>query len=445
MPSQVYDLIGIGFGPANIAVAIALEELGYSGSSLFLERRTGPEWQPGMLLPGADIQNHPLRDLVTPRNPTSRFSFTNFLHTQGRLLAYLNLGTVFALRKDYAQYVAWAASQFKSRSHYGVRVTEIEPEESGRWWQIGTSEGRNYAARAIILAPGRTPFIPTPFSGLLGSRVFHLNDYLPRIEALTEPRRICVVGGSQSAVEIVLDLAQRFPRARIVNIMRGFGYQLKDTSPFTCEVYFPGFIDYFFAASRDSKIALRNNLNRTNYSSADRDVIDRLYLTLYEQSLEGSPRVEVMANREIVDVRDGGRRVVLATREVHQGTTTNLDADAVILATGFRNLGDGPQDEKLPPLLAALADRLAVDRQGVLHVSRDYSLRPRRRDVILPPIFLNGLCESSHGLGDAGSFSLLSLRAATICHALFNNAKTGASPAPPTVELEPADECAPAA
>jgi L-ornithine N5-monooxygenase len=445
MASQAYDLIGIGFGPANIAVAIALEELGYSGSALFLESRTGPAWQPGMLLPGADIQNHPLRDLVTPRNPTSRFSFTNFLHTQGRLLAYLNLGTVFALRKDYAQYVAWAASEFKSRSRYGVHVTDVEPEENGRWWRIGTSDRRDYAARAIILAPGRTPYIPTAFSGLLGPRVFHLNDYLPRVEALTEPRRICVIGGSQSAVEIVLDLAQRFPRAHIVNIMRGFGYQLKDTSPFTCEVYFPNFIDYFYAASQDSKLALTKNLNRTNYSSADRDVIDRLYLTVYEQSLEGPPRVEIMANREVVDARDGGRRVVLATREVHEGRTAAVDADAVVLATGFRNLGDGPQDEKLPPLLAPLVDRLAVDRRGVLHVSRDYSLRPRRRDVMLPPIFLNGLCESSHGLGDAGSFSLLSLRAATICQTVLNNLKKGASPARPTVELEPADECAPAA
>src|SRR6516162_5176738 len=125
MVAHVYDLIGIGFGPANIALAIALEEFGYSGSTLFIEGRTGPTWQPGMLLAGADIQNHPLRDLVTPRNPMSRFSFTNFLHEQGRLFAYLNLGAVFALRKDYAQYISWAASKFESCLCYGAQVTAI--------------------------------------------------------------------------------------------------------------------------------------------------------------------------------------------------------------------------------------------------------------------------------------------------------------------------------
>src|SRR3954468_1530517 len=68
---EPYDLIGVGFGPANIGLAVAIEESGWEGSALFLERRAGPDWQPGMLLDGADIQHHPLRDFVTPRNPLS--------------------------------------------------------------------------------------------------------------------------------------------------------------------------------------------------------------------------------------------------------------------------------------------------------------------------------------------------------------------------------------
>ncbi|MGD7411917.1 ornithine monooxygenase, partial [Salmonella sp. gx-f9] len=67
--SKSYDVVGIGFGPANLALAIALEEAGFAGSCLFLERRPSPQWQPEMLLPRSDIQNHPCRDLVTPRNP----------------------------------------------------------------------------------------------------------------------------------------------------------------------------------------------------------------------------------------------------------------------------------------------------------------------------------------------------------------------------------------
>jgi L-ornithine N5-oxygenase len=49
-----------------------------------------------------------------------------------------------------------------------------------------------------------------------------------------------------------------------------------------------------------------------------------------------------------------------------------------------------------------------------LLVERDYQVRTQAG----LPLFLNGLCESSHGLGDAGSFSLLSLRASEILQSL---------------------------
>lgn len=93
--SKSYDVVGIGFGPANLALAIALEEAGFAGSCLFLERRPSPQWQPEMLLPRSDIQNHPCRDLVTPRNPRSRYTFMNFLFENGRLFEHLNLGIEF--------------------------------------------------------------------------------------------------------------------------------------------------------------------------------------------------------------------------------------------------------------------------------------------------------------------------------------------------------------
>src|ERR1700712_4651544 len=95
---EPYDLVGVGFGPANIGLAVALEESGWSGSTLFLERLPAPDWQPGMLLDGADIQHHPLRDFVTPRNPLSPYSFLNFLKQEGRLFQFLNLDIAFPLR-----------------------------------------------------------------------------------------------------------------------------------------------------------------------------------------------------------------------------------------------------------------------------------------------------------------------------------------------------------
>ena len=82
---HIHDLIGIGFGPSNIALAIALDEqrqAGQAKDALFIERQPCFAWHPHMLLENAHMQISFLKDLVTPRNPGSRFSFLNYLHSK---------------------------------------------------------------------------------------------------------------------------------------------------------------------------------------------------------------------------------------------------------------------------------------------------------------------------------------------------------------------------
>jgi len=55
---------------------------------------------------------------------------------------------------------------------------------------------------------------------------------------------------------------------------------------------------------------------------------------------------------------------------------------------------------------------------GALQVEYNYRIRLTQRHRVGAPIFLNGLCESSHGMGDAGSFSLLAQRSAAIVEAI---------------------------
>ncbi|MEH2558048.1 L-ornithine N5-oxygenase [Bradyrhizobium algeriense] len=424
MTQAAFDIVGIGFGPANIALSAALEERRTRRSVAFLEMMDAPAWQPAMLLSGSDIQNNPLRDLVTPRNPLSRYSFTNFLHKHGRLFEYLNLGVEFPLRKEYAQYVTWVARHFDRWVHYGRTVTDIKIESrcGEAQYVISTSSGEVYRARSLVVAPGRTPLVPPAFEGLESERVFHLTRYLPALEKYRRhhgvPGTICVVGGSQSAVELILDLSARFPEADIVSVQRSFGFALKDTSPFSDRVYFPGHVDYYFEASPASKALIDEQLKRTNYSSADSDVIRKLYLTIYEQKLDGVERVRILTNTTIVSAGDVISGLRLSLEEVHRHEQSELHADIVILATGFRNLGPGAAQERFPPILASLAGRLLTDHAGVLQVARDYRLHPKRSDPPVPPVFLNGLCETSHGMGDAGSFSLLSLRSDLIAASL---------------------------
>lgn len=413
----IHDVLGVGFGPANIALAIAAREEAPDLDCLFLESRSRVEWQPGMLMPGVDIQNNPIRDLATLRNPRSRYTFINFLHEQGRLLAFLNVPAHFPLRKDYAQYIGWVAEQFADLVDYDRTVSGVGLAAGPvPHYVVETTDGQTYRGRALVLATGRTPYVPELFTPLLGEKVFHSNEYRHRIS--DRPSSVAVVGASQSAAEIALDLHSTHPSCEILTIMRGFGYRLKDTSPFSEEAFLPQFTDYYFAASRRSKLDLDAQLRTTNYSSVDGDVIDALYSRRYEDGLDGRHRLRTYNNREITGARLEGTGVALDLRERHTGERETVRVEMVVLATGFRDLGPSERGERVPTALAGIADQLATDVTGTLRIDRDYSVPSANPGSAMPPLFLNGLCESSHGLGDAGSFSLLSLRAGVLLNGI---------------------------
>lgn len=422
---EFFDLLGVGFGPANVALAIANEESNHPLHAHFIDSQVNPVWQGGMLLERSNIQNNPCRDLATLRNPRSRYTFLNYLFENGRLLHYLNLPVEFPLRKDYAQYISWAIRQFNDIADFGERAVEITiSQRDGKPSYVVTTEsGRSYMSRALVLGTGRTPHVPAPFDTVRSDRIFHVTDYLYHVAELPEPRgNVVVIGGSQSAVEITLDLAKRCPRAKIINYLRGFAPRLKDTSPFSEEGFFPQFTDYYFKATRSSKDVLDSFLRPTNYSSVDMDVLAELYLMLYEQRLDGHQRVFVLGNRKVtgLELRDTG--VDLKIEEVHTGEIEELASDFVVLATGFRDLGPGPGQEPYPALLAKVIDRFQfVD--GYLAIRDDYSVTAT--EPTIPPLFVNGLCETTHGIGDSGSFSLLSLRAAIILEAVSKELTRG--------------------
>lgn len=359
---------------------------------------------------------------MTPRNPRSRYTFVNYLHENGRLFKHLNLPGHFPLRKEYAKYVQWVAEQVGADVEYGREVTRIglTGTGTGRAVEVRTADGDLFHGRAVVVAPGRTPHVPPVFAGLDSPHVFHTSSYLHGIAGLDGDYTgtIAVVGASQSSVEVVLDLAARLPRASIVNVMTGFGYRLKDTSPFSEEVYFPEFVDYYFHASPEGKQRLRTQLRPTNYSAADRDVIDALYALMYEDELDGRTRVTLRTNRTIDSVLLHDGRATLAMTERITGAADVLAADRVVLATGYRDLGVHERHEQLPPLLADLAGILRVDEDHGLSVGYDYRVEAASGARGIPPIYINGLCETTHGLGDAGSFSLLALRSATIVRSL---------------------------
>src|SRR3954465_13059552 len=94
-PDVKVELLAIGAGPSNLGLAVALEELApdLADDALLIDRNPTIEWQPGMLMPWGTSEVSFLKDLVTQRDPRSRFSFLNYLYETGRLDEFVNMST----------------------------------------------------------------------------------------------------------------------------------------------------------------------------------------------------------------------------------------------------------------------------------------------------------------------------------------------------------------
>jgi L-ornithine N5-oxygenase len=425
---KTLDLVGIGFGPANIALAALFDEAGIYSNHKFLERSLSPTWQQEMLFDNAldihsNIQIIPHRDLATLRSPRSKYTLLNYLHANDLLLQHLNMDLLMPMRPDFAAYIRWVAEQLSDNLITGCQVEKITmlDKDSSYAYRIDQRNGEPIFARHVVVGVGREPFIPTEFETLAESdRVFHLNSYKSSSQALLDKgaQKFAVIGSSQSAVEILLHLSKLNPRLELHSFIRRFAYPLKDTNPFMSEIFFPEFTDMYFNANAKTKQRIDKDVYRTNYGACDMDVLEELYRQIYYDRMHGCNKINIHRLNQIMSAEevDGGVRL---TAKNHETDEISSDVfDGVILATGFRNIGTDEKSIRIPGIISGLHDCLLLDDNGCLQVDREYRALLKPDFNIAGAIMLNGLCEASHGMGDAGSLSLLALRAQTIANAL---------------------------
>lgn len=418
-PTAPHDLIGIGFGPSNLALAIALQERaeqgGRSFDALFLERQPDYSWHGNTLVAQSELQISFLKDLVTLRNPSSRFSFVNYLKAHGRLVDFINLGTFYPCRMEYNDYLRWVAQQFAEQSRYGEQVLRVEPivEGDGRVQRLNVvsqHQGREVQrqTRSVIVSTGGTPKIPQAFASFKDDpRVFHHARYLSAMATQPcsrgEPMRIAVVGAGQSAAEAFIDLNDSYPNVQVDMILRAAVLKPADDSPFVNEIFGPDYTDLVFNQPETERERLIREYHNTNYSVVDLDLIERIYAMLYRQKVSGVERHGFLCRRMIESATDVDGRVQLQLRDLATGSTEARRYDAVILATGYERRS---HRELLAPLKDYLDD---------FRVDRDYQLIARPE--LETPVFIQGFSQHSHGLSDT-LLSVLPARSGEIAAAL---------------------------
>jgi L-ornithine N5-oxygenase len=399
------DVVGVGFGPSNLALAIALAELGGGADrprTLFFERQASFGWHRNMLLPSVKMQVSFLKDLVTFRDPGSRYSFVSYLHAVGRLAQFVNNADFFPTREEFHRYLEWVEVDFRDRVAYGTRVTGIElPSGADRGEPVDRLRVRVDAsvgfveASNVVLATGLAPRMPEGVTR--DDRVWHSSDFLARFRRCDTAalRQVAVVGAGQSAVEIVRFLFDEVPGATVTAVLPSYGYAAADNTPFANQVFDPDAIDDYYFADESAKDSFWRYHRNTNYGVVDGAMLRDLHQRVYAEEVRGGDRLRFVELARVSGVERINENARVALTVLTGDRTAVLDVDLVVFATGYEPM-------RIRDVLGPVDQYCVRDDRGRYRVERDFRLTTT--EDLRCGIYLQGGTEHTHGL----SASLLS-------------------------------------
>ncbi|MFJ3963307.1 lysine N(6)-hydroxylase/L-ornithine N(5)-oxygenase family protein [Streptomyces sp. NPDC090036] len=425
----IHDLIGIGFGPSNVAMAIALSEHNAgvgpqeAVTAHFFEQQPRFGWHRGMLIDDATMQVSFLKDLVTLRNPASEYSFLCYLQSRGRLIDFVNHKNLFPLRVEFHDYFEWAAAKVDDMVSYGSEVVAVRPvphDGAIEYLDVTARSGSElvvHRARNLVIGTGLRPQMPDGVDRT--ERVWHTSELLTRAAALgnADPSRFVVVGAGQSAAENVAFLHRTFPGAEVCAVFSRYGYSPADDSGFANRIFDPSAVDEYFTAPEPVKRKLIEYHANTNYSVVDIDLIDDLYRQEYQEKVLGTERLRFLKISRLADVSEGPDNVRVTVESLVTGEKEALEADALVYATGYRS-ADGLG------LLGDVEKLCRRDDLGRVRVARDY--RVESEPELRCGVYLQGGTEHTHGI----TSSLLSNTAVRVGEILQSIVAHGRVPVP---------------
>ncbi|WP_182905003.1 lysine N(6)-hydroxylase/L-ornithine N(5)-oxygenase family protein [Microbispora sp. H13382] len=381
---STHDFVAIGLGPFNLGLACLTEPIAEL-DGVFLEARPGFAWHPGMMLDSVTLQTPFIADLVTLADPTSPYSFLNYLKETGRLYPFYIRESFYQLRAEYDAYCRWAAGRLGS-VRFGHRVTSVTYDETdGRYVVRAVTDGGEetehreieHRARHLVLGTGTPPYVPEACRGLGGDLV-HTTGYLDAKAALQAKESITVVGSGQSAAEIYRDLlADVDTRGYRLNwVTRSPRFFPLEYTKLTLEMTSPEYVDYFHALPEDTRYRLEAE-QKCLYKGIDAALINDIFDLLYAKTVGGPIPTRLLTCTELREAAyDAGRgEYTLGLRHVEQERDHTLVTQGLVLATGHRY--------EPPAFLEPVRDRIRWDRHGRFDVARNYSIDVTGRGIFL--------------------------------------------------------------
>ncbi|MCC9737705.1 lysine N(6)-hydroxylase/L-ornithine N(5)-oxygenase family protein [Streptomyces sp. MNU89] len=413
-----YDLVGIGIGPFNLSLAALAD--GVPGlRTLFLDARPRFSWHPGLLLEGTVLQVPFLADLVTMADPTSPWSYLNYLRAHDRMFPFFFSERFHIPRREYDHYCRWAAECLPS-CRFDAEVTSVEWDGAAGVFRVEhrSAAGRrsSVAARRIVLGIGTEPVLPEvlrplPAAGHRG-RVLHSADYRTHRARLAAEDDVTVIGAGQSGAEVVLDLLRHQdgdgaggPYVRW--LARTPAFAPMEYSKIGLEHFTPDYIRYF----RGLPPEVRDRLVREQwqlYKGVSEETLAEIHDALYERTIGGTePRAALHPGVEITGAEAVPGGFLLRCHHAQQDSRFEVRTSAVVAATGYAAVR--------PAFLGPVAGLVDWDDRGRYRIDGEY--RVALDPAVTGSLYVQNAELHTHGVG-APDLTLGAWRAATILNAV---------------------------
>lgn len=418
---QSLDLVGIGFGPANIAIAAMLDDQKKNIQCLFLDKKEYFHWHTGMVIPEGQLQVPFFRDLALLRNPQSPYTFLNYLKEKNRLDAFINLRTFYPTRVEYQDYLTWASHKLSRFVQFNCQVQTLTPVWNGKNITHFNIQGINVTTQElfclttsrVIVSPGSTIHLPDCAKNLDDERVIHTSHFImqtPKVFSNKEQAyHFVVVGSGQSASEVVLHLMNNYPNAKISFCFRKGSLHSCDSNPFVNAMYHQESISTFYGKKREVKDTLLKELRNSNYSVIDSEILSEIYRKMYIDYLNGRRSLVIESLLQLHSIETNNKFINLEFFDLSCNQIKIMKADGIILATGYTN-------HTYKELFTEIDPYIEKDQYGEYVISENYEIQTD--DVLKAQVYLQGCCEKSHGPSDQ-TLSVLSTRAEIIVNAMW--------------------------
>ncbi len=377
---SIADFIAIGVGPFNLGLACLSEPI-EDLNGIFLDKKEKFNWHSGMLLEDTTLQVPFMADLVTLADPTSPFSFLNYIKEQGRMYSFYIRENFLLLRNEYNLYCQWVISKL-SNIYFNTEVKHIDYSESEELYVVTsictkTKKVKIYKAKKIVLGTGTPPYVPECCKKIKDKAV-HSSQYLKNKEKLQAQKKITVLGSGQSAAEVFYDLlleadTKNYELNWITRSPRFFPLEY---SKLTLEMTSPEYVDYFYnlpSTKRDDLIKNQKHL----YKGINSDLIASIHDTMYTKRItsEGKLKVSLRTNSELKNVQFKDDTIQLELHQIEQNKSFIQETEGLVLATGY--------SYKLPDFVSGISDRIQWDEKGRFDVDRNYSVDKNKNEVFV--------------------------------------------------------------